>query len=457
MTPAFELLRFEATPVSAAAAVVELDGVFAGPAPSRPRLLVESGGVSREMPALESGGSPWSASFAVPLTAVGDPAASFALVPGRGPLVELPAPTTGGGADDDRFVRLARAANDLRHRLSVALDRAEDRDHLAAELAQGRERLAAAEQRVAEAHEAAMRAREEQARAEGEAEEARDALARAREEARAEVREEIEAANRDAAAARTELEEARERAVGAEDEARAARIELRDARARIEALVRESRTARTAATAATARERIATATPRVGTDEDEEFRAARLGPDWGEGAREDEDAESVTLEEDPEAAEEPDALDAVPAEDAPATAELAAVEPAVEPAGEDDDHEDGPSLWRDDEAESVRVLRPRTRAGRRRPLPVVEVPADEEAEDGGDDAGRPGPPDGVSGEPPLRGLDPAAVGARLIRPAETSPRRRAAAMLTGPRVIVGGIFLLLLVALALIFSGAGPV
>ncbi|HEX8082980.1 MAG TPA: hypothetical protein VF529_01740, partial [Solirubrobacteraceae bacterium] len=123
MTSPFELLRFEATPVTPAVAVVELAGVFAGQEPTRPRLLVETGGVSREMPALSVSGSPWSAVFAVPLPALSEPAATFSLVPGRGPLIALPAPSDSGG-DDDRFVRLARTANDLRHRLGEATETA---------------------------------------------------------------------------------------------------------------------------------------------------------------------------------------------------------------------------------------------------------------------------------------------------------------------------------------------
>ncbi|MDQ3740921.1 MAG: hypothetical protein M3389_08265, partial [Actinomycetota bacterium] len=67
--PTFELLRFEATPVTSTAVVVELDGRFTGgPEPTQPRLLVESGGAGREFPALSAGGSsPWAATFAVPL------------------------------------------------------------------------------------------------------------------------------------------------------------------------------------------------------------------------------------------------------------------------------------------------------------------------------------------------------------------------------------------------------
>ena len=198
--PSFELLRFEATPVTPAAAVVELDGRFTGLDPVRPRLLVGTGGTEHEMPALEVGGAPgpgpsdtgsgepplrgWSASFAIPLAALSDPLASFALVPGRGPLIELPPPSESGNGDD-RFVALARTANDLRHRLTSALEAAADRDHLSDELDALRERLAATEERVTEAHEAAMRAREDQARAEGETDEARAALALARDQAQA--------------------------------------------------------------------------------------------------------------------------------------------------------------------------------------------------------------------------------------------------------------------------------
>jgi hypothetical protein len=529
----FELLRFEATPVAPAVALVELAGRFAGLEPVRPRLLVETGGVAREMPALEAGGAPWSATFAVPLGALSDPGASFSLVPGRGPLVALPAPTEAGG-DDDRFVRLARTVNDLRHRLGDAIERAgaaaerlaeseAERERLAAEVAAVREQLAAAEARAAEAHDAALTAREAQAGAEGEADLAREALARARDEARQGMRDEIEGAAREAAAAREQLQEAQARAVAAEDDARAARRELRDARARIEALLRESRTSRTAA----ARTRIAARMPVR-----DEFRAARLESEW---ADEDEEAEAEA-EAEPRSAEAPAGPAGAPGDEgeggargsaearpaAPAAAGNGAPRPGsaedaedaaaplgpaapgqsaapldragpdraaadaddatapLDPAGPDraaDDADDataaldragpdraaddataalgpaapgeppttaelpagvrrGPGLWSDEEqAESVRVLRPRTRAGRQRPAAAV--------------------PSGEPGDDEV--LDPAAVGARLIRPAEVAPRHRAVAVLTSPRVIVGAIFVLLIAALVLIFLGVGPV
>lgn len=492
MTGLFELLRFEATPVGPAVAVVEVDGTFTGPEPVRPRLLVEIRGVASELPALGVGGTPWSATFAVPLDALVDPGASFALVPGRGPLIELPSPTTGGG-DDDRFVRLARTANELRHRLDEASAEAasaaerlgsviEQRDQLAGEVTAAREQLAAAEARAAEAHDAALAAREAQAGAEGEADAARAALARARDEARAEVRAEIESATREAAVAREERFASEERAVAAEDDARAARRELKDARARIEALLRQGRTSRTAAT----RTRVASRT----AEDHGEFRAARLGAEW---ADEDEptdatavvpdagsgsetaplpddseavpDAERVTEEEaveDPSAGSESDASPAAPvpsddpATDDPTTADFPSGDTADLPADDTanlpaDDTADlppddpttgdlpstprsGPGLWSDDEP-SVRILRPRTRAGRRRP--ATAVPADEPTDD---DV-----------------LEPAAVGARLLRPADVPARRRAAAVATNPRVIVGAIFLLLIIALVLIFAGVGPV
>jgi hypothetical protein len=472
--PTFELLRFEATPVSETAAVVELDGVFTGVSPARPRLLVESAGASREMPALSAGGeAPWSASFAVPVAALED--AAFSLVPGRGPLIALPSPTPSGG-DDDRFVRLARTANDLRRRLGQATESAaaaaerltevgDENDALTAALEEARAEAAAAEARATEAHDAAVAAREEQARAEGEADEAREALTRAREEARAEVAEELARLSAAVAEAQEQLTAEEERAVAAEDDARAARRDLVEARARIESLQRENRTHRTAA----ARASVPTATT-------EEFRAARLGAEWAEGADED----------DPEAADASDPTAPLPADEATtllpaddattpvpsddATAPLPggrgdALRSVAGDEGEVDDataalsagHEssagdetapfdvvgpatqvasaDSPSggLWSESSSSEVRILRPRTTAGRRRPAHIPIEDTDEDV------------------------LDPAAVGARLLQPAEVSPRQRAVAIVTSPRVIVGTIFLLLILALVLIFVGAGPV
>jgi hypothetical protein len=505
----FELLRFEATPVAPAVAVVELDGRFTGPEPSRPRLLVETGGVSREMPPLEAGGTPWSAVFAIPLAALSDPDAAFSLVPGRGPLIALPSPSESGG-DDDRVVRLARTANDLRHRLSSATENAaaaaerviavgEERDRLAAELADARAALSAAEARSAESHDAALAAREEQARTEGEADEARAAAERAQDEARAAVQDELERAAAEAGAARSALAELQDRVIAAEDEARAARVDLRDARARVESLMRENRTARIAA----ARARVPSATP-----DSDEFRAARLGPEWAAGAEEgDEDATSPDHLEagvpgqrgseggseyagdapatdpsdsaapltddspDPTAPLTDDSPESTAprADDAPVpttpfhsgdsgddpTAPLHSGDDPAAPLHARDDptaplHPEAgdapttarlaagsPRLWRDEDGESVRILRPRTTAGRLRPARLPDDPDDEEE---GDDV-----------------LDPATAGARTLEPAEMSARRRAVAVVTNPRVIVGGIFVLLILALVLIFNGVGLV
>ncbi|HEV2999977.1 MAG TPA: hypothetical protein VGW75_04480 [Solirubrobacteraceae bacterium] len=606
--PTFELLAFEATPVSGAIAVVEVEGRFTGPAPAASRLLVETGGVPRELPALETrDGAAWCATFAIPLAALTDPDASFALAPSRGPLIVLPSPTQSGG-DDDRFVRLARTANDLRHRLQSAtaaasaaearLAEAEaQRDALDAELSAAREAAATAERRSEESHAAAVVAREEQARAEGEADEARadaerarleaeaevgrvraeaeSSIARALAEARVEARAEIERAEAEAAAAREQLAEAQDRAIAAEDDARAARRDLRDARARVESLLRQARTTRSAA----ARARVPSATP---DHDDAEFRAARLGPGWADGADDDEprggDDQGVPLagpiDDDDRAARLADrALGGdeeelgggaggrrfgpvgreVPGEDRSVAEGAGGMGsegedersagvagegddgPLVDRAGDDhtteyfdpaapladrsagddygnaapladqsagdddndaapladragDDHTTeyfeppapladrsagdddaplvdrpgdddttapfepaageapttarlgsgsprAPELWGDEEgSEGVRILRPRTSAGRLRPARVAPSSALD------DDV-----------------LDPAAVGARLIRPAETSPRHRATAVLTNPRVIVGTIFVLLFIALVLIFAGVGPV
>jgi hypothetical protein len=471
--PSFELLRFEATPVGPAVAVVELDGRFAGrPEPARPRLLVELDGVAREFPALWVGASPWSATFAVPL---GDlESAAFSLVPGRGPLIGLPAPTFADGGDD-RFVRLARTANDLRHRLGEATEHAASAASRFGEVSDERARLetelAAAQERAREAHESALAAREAQAGAEGAAEDAREALTRARDEARAEVAAELARLEGEAAAAREELEavraslgeqlaEAQERAIAAEDDARAARIDLRDVRARVEALTREQRTTRIAA----ARAEVPTATPGDST----EFRAARLGPEWADGPPRPEDASG-----DPGEAPFADPTSAPFADGAP-TAEDPTAEPfADEAAGERLDEEapapsaraspdsspspdptlplrpaadaapttaqlasvdTSPELWSDDTDDSVRILRPRTPAGRMRPPRVLQT---DELEDGP--------------------LEPGAVGASVIQAGEGGSRHRAVALVTSPRVIVGGIFLLLIVALVLIFRGVGPV
>ncbi len=312
-----------------------------------------------------------------------------------------------------------------------------------------------------------------------------------------EVADEITRADQAAAAAREQLAAAEDRAIAAEDEVRAARRDLRDARARIESLHRESRTSRSAA----AHARVPSATP---DRDDAEFRAARLGPAWDEGGDADDTTASLApadhVDDDPAAADPTASLPARPAADGPAppevddgdavssladsvpadatpltgradddtTASLAdprhdddptaplpdddraapagavSLDSVVEgPAGDDPTtarlapvERGAPGLWSDaDTDDSVRILRPRTSAGRLRPA-RVDPPA------AGDDEEVP---------------DPAAVGARLLRPAETGPRHRAANALANPRVIVGAIFALLFIAIVLIFSGFGLV
>ena len=260
MTLAFELLRFEAAPVSAAVALVELDGVFDGPAPARVRLLVEREGATLEVPALGAGGEdPWTASFAVELAALDD--ATFALVPGRGPLIALPEPTTAADAGDDRFVRLARQANELRHRLEEAVAASAARERLGDELAGERDalrtQLEAETTRADAAERTAAAARDQRDSANASAEAARTELAAARdrtreaearateaERDRAALRARAEAADRTIAELRERADDAtgaNERAAAAEAEVRTLRHDLREARARIEALERETR------------------------------------------------------------------------------------------------------------------------------------------------------------------------------------------------------------------------
>ncbi|HWT93526.1 MAG TPA: hypothetical protein VN238_11050, partial [Solirubrobacteraceae bacterium] len=181
----FEVLRFEAVPVTGRVAVVELDGDFGGPRPARrPVLVVERRDRTVEAPAADVVEEPWSASFAVPIELALDPRAEWGLSFGRGPLFALPSPTT--VAEEDRYVRLARQANELRHRISE-------------------QAVTVAE---AEAHEAAVAREHERVRVEqaAEHERAREALAaehatavRELEEARAElarVTESLEASER---------------------------------------------------------------------------------------------------------------------------------------------------------------------------------------------------------------------------------------------------------------------
>lgn len=260
MSPAvvsFEVLRFEAVPAAAGVAVLELDGRFASAArrAESPRLLVEGPARSVELPAVEIVREPWSATFAVPLDAVADGETRFALVPARGPLIALPTPHV-AGADDDRFVRLARTVNELRHRLTETTTAAgaageqhaaavADRDRLAGELADARARIAELERRAEQGEQAARDAEAGREDAAADLAEAGTALSAAR--ARVdELTERAEHAERTAREARTAADdaaragdEARSAAAYAEQDALAARAELAAVRERIEGQQRE--------------------------------------------------------------------------------------------------------------------------------------------------------------------------------------------------------------------------
>ena len=442
--PSFELLGFEATPVTTTVAVVELSGAFAGLSPTRPRLLVETGGVAREMPALSSSSDdePWTASFAVPLSSLVEEA-RFALVPGRGPLIELPAPSVIEG-DADRFVAVARSANDLRHRVG---ELEASHESLVAELESVRSALSAAEERVTESHDAALNAREEQARAEGEAEEARDEVARARveweaetESLRSSLETQLEALRSDLEEARAEIASANSRADAAEEDTRAVEADLAFAQERVESLMRESREARTAVAAL----RSGTGASRSADLDD--------GPADSEGDEGDVDGEIRASRSSGVADSAPSGDAADPrTEPLPADDSAAPDEPDVDedtsdgPAdsltaewatGADDaptEERPSPGLWRDEEDDSGSVLRPRTNAGRKRPAAALAPLSDDDDEDEDEDDFE---------------LEPVE--------SEVSPARRALEILSSPRVIVGGIFVLLIVALILIFSGIGP-
>ena len=471
----FELLRFEAWPASAGVALVELDGRFFGAEPDRPRLLVESRGRAREMPAISVGLRPWSASFAVPLDVLSDPEASFSLVPGRGPLIGLPEPEhTAGG--EDRYVHVARTANDLRRRIvdleeeaqaaatRAATDKEEadrrfaeaqaaatrrydaaqaeaerrfeeaeaaaaqrlaevsaERDHLASELETTRAALAEATARAEAAERSAAESAQWAAAAEETTRTARADAERERDEARAEA---------DAAADEAERLEAR--VLAAEDGTRRARRELRDARAELEAVRRESRMPHAPAAAAGAQRstRIITDADVEDDDEDDE-----------DAPSTDPDLRIVTNGEDPRAGDvspaardlrlvdepaEPEAFEPLPPRDdltvewAAGDADTAPTEPVVvpDPTQQMDpvvigDADTTASLFEDD-------------------LPLEPAQTDE-----------------------TPALDPAAVGARLIRPAEVA-NRRALDLILSPRVVVVGLFTLLVVLFALIILGAGP-
>ena len=407
---AFEVLRFEAVPAAAGVALLELEGRFlSGGVPAKPRILVELRGRARELPAVVDGGEPqaWAATFAVPIEALdGDPR-GFALVPGRGPVIGLPAPDLASG-EDDRFVRLARSANDLRHRLAEAsasaatsserfAEVAEERDRLAAELADVRARLESTEEAAKEiraageaADAAAAEARAAQERADAELAETRERLeaqttrAESAEAAtdhervlREEARAEVERLQAEIAATAHEAEELQTKLVAAEDAAEAADLELRDVRSRLVALQREREHQRPPAAPHGA---VSSESVPLEWDDDTEPTAALV-----EEPEEDRDRFTTSGDEG-----EP------PAD--------------TEPTGEV-------------------VPAPRTPGARRT---IRLEPHDDDTEI----------------------LDPAAVGARFIEPSTTKPPLLA---LTPARIAVGVAVLLLVIALVVIFAGGGLV
>jgi len=425
MSPAvvsFEVLRFEAVPAAAGLAVLELDGRFAdggrAGAVSSPRLLVETAAGSAELPAVELVREPWSATFAVSLDALADPDAAFALVPGRGPLIALPAPSL-ASADDDRFVRLARTVNELRHQLTETAARAADADRLRTELGQARARAVELERRAAAAGREAAAARAERDRAVAEAAER---IAAAEEDAE----------HRVAAVAR----EADERIAAAEEDA-AARIDAaaRDAGERVAAAVAAAEEA--SVTLARASAEIAALTERAETAE----RRALEARNAADAAHREAGAPSPSPPActDPVGGlrwdrDEPTAPTA-PVEPAATAAPAASAEPTRTLELDAEDVGAGPP--EDEPEETVRVLGPRSPAARRlRPTRVI-APAPGELEPAeGDDRDD----DAI--------LPPAAVGARHIEPSTTRPSG-----LTSARIMVGSAVLLLFLALLLIFLG----
>ena len=429
MSAEFELLRFEAAPVSATVAVVELDGEFTERAPARVRLLIERGGRGVEVPAITSGGeSPWSATFAIALADASDESTEFALAPGRGPLIALPSPSVGGGGpDEDRLLRLAREANQLRHQLGEATAAAAGVGAVRAELddvrRQAEEEETQLRARLAEVRHRAETAQSEAAAARAEREEAakeRAAALDAQEELRSRLRDteaQLTETERERAALRARAEsadrtvadltaraealeqrarEAEEKVVAAEDEARLSRRDLKDTRARLEAVLREQRHA---------------------GPERRGYEVAGEVPDQG--------PDPVA---DPPPVEEPDRTDeSEPDPDLPPTDDPDTdVLETREIAATDDDP-------------------PQTRAATAtRATRVVSVwdGPDEEGDEDEDRRSR------HAREP----LDPARVGAGYIEPSQTRP-----AFVTPARIMVGIALILLVAALIAIVLGAGRV
>jgi hypothetical protein len=429
----FEVLRFEAVPAPGGVAILELEGAFAQAPPRRTRLLVERRRGSVEVPAVSVTGDPWTATFAVALEDLADPQTGYALVPDRGALIALPEPT--GAREQDRYVRMARTANELRHRMTERAEAATaaearageleaDRDRLAGELEALRGELEAARSHAEDAERTAeaCRAQRDSAVASGDervsaaeraAAEAREALEGSRAETRA-AAQRAEAGERDAAAQRARADAAEreaadlreraedekgraddldERLVAAEDEVRAARRELRDTRARLEAMLRERRGAPHARHAGA-----------VHADEDEDEPGHEPGDEDETAPLPAVEAREEDEPEKPEEPEEPDETDA--------------------PDEQDDD---------------ARFDSPRTEAVATRPTRTVRIWEDPASETGETEA---------AGGRDADVLEPGAVGARYIEPSE-----RRGTQLTPERLIVGGILLVLVVLLLLILLG----
>ncbi len=507
---AFEVLRFEAVPAEAGVAVLVLAGRYAGSAPPGvPRLLVERAGHGREVAAVtvDALGDELRAAFAVPLEVLGAADATFALVPARGPIIGLPAPSPPAVGDAEGYVRLARAANDLRHRLADAERRrveADDRAEAAEATATAlRARTEKAERAAAESD---RRAAEAVRTSETEVQEAKDRAGRAIAESDRLVAE----ARADAVAASEEAErvagEAREEAdaliVGMREELERGIAAARaDADKRVAAAERDAAAARDEADAraTAAGNRVAVAERAAAATLDERDRAVAAARAQAE--REFAEERSRLIDEARAAAEreleaqdgdEDDELPARPAFDGTHAALLARL----------DDAEDLAERFRTEALEAVALahdLEARVAAAESEARAARHELADERRRRSGgagatslfaavdDDpptaptgpaapaaparrsepslpAPRavPDPPDVVApitvrrtlrpvgGPDDEEVLAPAQVGARMIRPAETHGRSRLL-----PRLAVLGVLLLLIAALALIVLGAG--
>jgi hypothetical protein len=246
-SPPFELLRFEAAPISSTLVVLELEGRFrqATRFARAPVLVVEPGGDARRIELspvrTAADGARWQAAYAAPVEAL-SPGARLSLGV-RGTLVELPAPDEPD--DGERLTTLARETNRLRRRLEAAETETQaaraDADAARAELATAvtaardeavaasAERIDALEREVVEAHRLAA-SDAEKARAETDA-----ALAAAIEATTRQHQQALTEANTRAETAEHDAEEAQARA-------RAAERQIQDADARAAAAEAEENT-----------------------------------------------------------------------------------------------------------------------------------------------------------------------------------------------------------------------